>query len=206
MAAAAKDVAGKILAIFFPIWLFVASGFEHVVANMYYIPAGILAAMNPAYVETAKELYSLTDAQLASLNALDSLPGFFFVMLGNFIGGGLVIGGLCYLTQKKVYDKEFKIQAVQLEREIGFSKAAKELGVNIDTLYGWNKRTKDDRFDLELGMQTLDAAMSLTEEVQNLRQQSSEQSKEIARLKEENEFLAEASAFFAANRQKSAKN
>ena len=48
--------------------------------------------------------------------------------------------------------------------------------------------------------------MSLTEEVQNLRQQSSEQSKEIARLKEENEFLTEASAFFAANRQKSAKN
>ena len=39
---------------------------------------------------------------------------------------------------KKVYDNEFKIQAVKLGREIGFSKAAKELGVNIDTLYGWN--------------------------------------------------------------------
>lgn len=37
---------------------------------------------------------------------------------------------------KKVYDNEFKIQAVKLGREIGFSKAAKELGVNIDTLYG----------------------------------------------------------------------
>lgn len=101
MAGTAKEVAGKVLAIFFPIWLFVVSGFEHVVANMYYIPAGILAAKNPAYVEQAKELYSLSDAQLATLNALDSLPSFFFVMLGNFIGGGLVIGGLCYLTQKK---------------------------------------------------------------------------------------------------------
>lgn len=35
------------------------------------------------------------------------------------------------MTQKKVYDNEFKIQAVKLGREIGFSKAAKELGSNI---------------------------------------------------------------------------
>lgn len=101
MAGAAKEIAGKILAIFFPIWLFVVSGFEHVVANMYYIPAGILAARNPDYAAKARELYSLTDAQLASLNVLDSLPSFLFVMLGNFIGGGLIIGGLCYLTQRK---------------------------------------------------------------------------------------------------------
>jgi formate/nitrite transporter len=33
----AQDIAGKILAIFFPIWLFITSGFEHSVANMYYI-------------------------------------------------------------------------------------------------------------------------------------------------------------------------
>ena len=46
LAASAKDVAGKILAIFFPIWLFITSGFEHSVANMYYIPAGILAKSN----------------------------------------------------------------------------------------------------------------------------------------------------------------
>lgn len=48
-------------------------------------------------------------------------------------------------------------------------------------------------------------AVSLTEEVQKLRQQNKEQAKEITRLKEENEFLAEASAFFAASRRKSAK-
>ena len=84
-------------------------------------------------------------------------------------------------------------------------KAAIELGVNVDTLYGWNKRAKDARLDLEPGTQTPDTAMSLTEEVQKLRQQTREQAKEIARLKEENEFLAEASAFFAASRRKSAK-
>lgn len=101
IAGAARDVAGKILGIFFPIWLFVTSGFEHVIANMYYIPAGILAATNPDYVSKAKELYSLTDAQLATLNLADSIPSFFFVMLGNFLGGGLIVGGLCYLTQRK---------------------------------------------------------------------------------------------------------
>ena len=109
------------------------------------------------------------------------------------------------MAQKKVYDKEFKIQAVKLGREIGFSKAAKELGVNIDTLYGWNKRAKDARLDLGSGNQIPDAALSLTQEVQQLRQQTREQAKEMARLKEENEFLAEASAFFAASRRKSAK-
>ena len=40
------------------------------------------------------------------------------------------------MVQKKVYDKEFKVQAVKLGREIGFSKAAEELGINVDTLYG----------------------------------------------------------------------
>ncbi len=39
------------------------------------------------------------------------------------------------MAQKKVYGEEFKIQAVKLGREIGFSKAAKELGINTDTLY-----------------------------------------------------------------------
>ena len=109
------------------------------------------------------------------------------------------------MAQKKVYDKEFKIQAVKLGREIGFSKAAKELGVNIDTLYGWNKRAKDARLDLGPGNQTPDTAMSLTEEVQKLKQQNKDLTKENARLKEENAFLAETSAFFAASRWKSAK-
>lgn len=57
---AAKDIGGKILGIFFPIFAFVTSGFEHCVANMYYIPAGMLAACNPAYVDKAEELYGIT--------------------------------------------------------------------------------------------------------------------------------------------------
>ena len=67
MAAAAKDIGGKVLAIFFPILAFVVSGFEHCVANMYYIPAGIFAAGNPAYVQKAQELYRLEAEKLADL-------------------------------------------------------------------------------------------------------------------------------------------
>ena len=44
MAFAAKDIAGKIFAIFFPIMAFVSSGFEHSVANMFFIPMGITIA------------------------------------------------------------------------------------------------------------------------------------------------------------------
>ena len=56
------------------------------------------------------------------------------------------------MAQKKVYDKEFKVQAVKLGREIGFSKAAKELGIIVDTLlYGWSKAVKEGHLDLGLG-------------------------------------------------------
>jgi len=47
--------------------------------------------------------------------------------------------------------------------------------------------------------------MSLSEEITMLRRRVKEQDKEIRRLKEENEFLEETSAFFAASRRKSAK-
>jgi len=64
---AAHDVAGKILAIVFPISAFVALGFEHSVANMYLIPAGMLAGAE------------------ISLRALPAnlVP----VTLGNIVGG-----------------------------------------------------------------------------------------------------------------------
>ena len=104
---------------------------------------------------------------------------------------------------QKVYDKEFKVQALKLGKEIGLSKAAVELGIPKDTIYGWNRAAKEGRIDLGPGMQTPETAMSLAEEVQKLRAENKEQAKEIRRLKEENEFLEEASAFFAASRRRS---
>lgn len=102
MAAAAKDIGGKVLAIFFPILAFVVSGFEHCVANMYYIPAGIFAAGNPAYVQKAQELYGLGAEKLTELNwgsfvTVNLLP----VTIGNIIGGAVMVGGVCFYLHGK---------------------------------------------------------------------------------------------------------
>ena len=109
------------------------------------------------------------------------------------------------MTQKKIYDKEYKVQAVKLGREIGYSKAAEELGIPTDTIYGWNKAVKSGRLDLGPGQQTPQTARTLAEENERLRQENKALFKENKRLKEENEFLEEASAFFAASRRKSAR-
>lgn len=93
MALCAKDIAGKLLASFFVIMLFVTGGFEHCVANMYYITAGIVAKMNPAYVQTAMEAYGYSAEQLASLNWQNFLIGNLIpVTIGNIIGGMVVLG------------------------------------------------------------------------------------------------------------------
>ncbi len=97
MAGAAKDVAGKVWAIFFPIWAFVLCGFEHCIANMFYIPAGIMAVGDPQYVAKAQELYGITAEQCAGLTAAGSLRNFIPVTIGNVIGGALFVGAMYYL-------------------------------------------------------------------------------------------------------------
>ena len=67
------------------------------------------------------------------------------------------------------------------------------------------KANRLGNLDLGAGTQTPRSAMTLNEELIKLRAQFKEQDKEIRRLKKENEFLEEASAFFAASRLKSAK-
>ena len=92
MAAAARDIAGKIWAVFFPIGAFVIGGFEHCVANMFYIPAGMLAAMNPAYAAKAQEAYGITTEQLGVLNGWNGGCSLIFVTAGNVIGGMVLVG------------------------------------------------------------------------------------------------------------------
>ena len=108
MAAAAKDIAGKVWAIFFPIMAFVVSGYEHCVANMYYIPAGIFAAGNEAYVQKAMETYGYTAAQLEGLNweamlIANLLP----VTLGNIVGGMVLVGLPLYLIHGAKIRQEY---------------------------------------------------------------------------------------------------
>ncbi len=107
-------------------------------------------------------------------------------------------------TQRK-YDHEYKVQAVKLARETGGTKAAKELGIPEGTIHTWLKAVRAGALDIGDGAHTPESGMSLAEELAMLRKRVKDQDKEIRRLKEENEFLEEASAFFAASRRKSAR-
>ena len=95
------------------------------------------------------------------------------------------------------------MQAVKLAKEIGGAKAAKELGVPEGTVHTWLSAVRNGKLDIGAGSHTPESAMSLAEELSMLRKRVKDQDKEIHRLKEENEFLEEASAFFAASRRKS---
>lgn len=94
----AKDMSGKLLAVFFPIWLFITSGFEHSVANMYYIPAGIFAKSIPEYAAASKiapdALYNLNWLNFFVKNLLP-------VTLGNIIGGAFFVAGVYWLCYRK---------------------------------------------------------------------------------------------------------
>lgn len=97
MATSCGTVIGKIFAIFFSIMAFVVSGFEHCVANMYYLSAGYFASLNPAYVLKAHELYG----HLPDLNIENMLfNNLLFVTIGNIVGGFLV-GIIIYCVRKK---------------------------------------------------------------------------------------------------------
>ena len=109
------------------------------------------------------------------------------------------------MAGNRQYDHEYKVQAVKLAKEIGQAKTAKELGVPGNTLYGWVHANRLGNLDLGAGSQTPQSAMTHNEELLRLRQQVKELEKEIRLLKKENDFLEEASAFFAASRLKSAK-
>ncbi len=102
MATAAKDIAGKVWAIFFPICAFVVGGWEHCVANMFYIPAGIIAATNDGYVAKAEELYGITAAQIsANVNIGGFISNLIPVTIGNILGGMVFVALPLYFIHKK---------------------------------------------------------------------------------------------------------
>jgi formate transporter len=87
MALAAEDVAGKILAIFFPIMAFVALGFDHVVANMFFIPAAIFA-------------------DVPDISWWDAVHNWIFAFIGNLAGAVIfVAGAYWYLYAREVQEE-----------------------------------------------------------------------------------------------------
>jgi formate/nitrite transporter len=90
----ARTVTDKILAIIFPITAFVAAGFEHSIANMYFIPMGILLSGEAAVVEAA----AIAAGGLANLTWAGFVGNLVPVTIGNIIGGGILIGAVYWLT------------------------------------------------------------------------------------------------------------
>ena len=82
----ARSVMDKIMAVIFPVTAFVAAGFEHSIANMYFIPYGlIIKLLDPAFAAgTGLDLTSLTWGTFLINNLLP-------VTIGNIIGGGVLV-------------------------------------------------------------------------------------------------------------------
>jgi len=89
---------------------------------------------------------------------------------------------------RKVYDKEFKIEAVKLAERIGVVRAAQDLGVADHLLYKWRKAAEIEGTDAFRGNGRL---TERDEELRKLRQENKV-------LKMERDILKKATAFFAA--------
>ena len=102
MSYGATDLAGKALVIFFPIWLFIASGFEHSVANMYYISAALMASSNPEFMDLAMNTYNFDLESFENLTWVGMFTNNLLpVTIGNLTGGALFVGAWYYWSYKK---------------------------------------------------------------------------------------------------------
>jgi formate/nitrite transporter len=104
LAITADDVVGKFFGIWFPIMAFVSTGFEHCVANMYFLPAGkFLTDWHP-------EVINKIGGLLAANGGLSWGDVWFWniipVTIGNIVGGFLFIGVAYFMMFKNELPKE----------------------------------------------------------------------------------------------------
>jgi formate/nitrite transporter len=100
----ARTTTDKILAILWPIAAFVALGFEHCIANMYFIPLGIMLKGEPGLVTSA----GLTPGQLETLDLSGLVNNLIPVTLGNIVGGTLMVAGVYWFAYLRHVPSELK--------------------------------------------------------------------------------------------------
>lgn len=88
LASAGRTVTDRVLAIVFPITAFVAAGFEHSVANMYFLPMGLAIKGQASVVHAA----GLSPTQLAGLDVGSAVTNIVAATIGNVIGGAILVG------------------------------------------------------------------------------------------------------------------
>jgi formate transporter len=89
----ARSTADRVLAIVPPIATFVAAGFEHSVANAYFVPFALfVAALDPGFVAPRGiDVHALTWSGFLVGNLIP-------VTLGNMLGGALLVGGVYWFV------------------------------------------------------------------------------------------------------------
>jgi len=102
LALAADDIISKIMGIWFPIMGFVAAGYEHCVANMYFIPAGILTM---PYL-SAEQAASIANINLLGWTSMIT-SNLIWSTLGNIVGAAFFMACIYYYCYKK------EIEAIQ---------------------------------------------------------------------------------------------
>jgi formate transporter len=90
----AHTTADKILAVIPPIAAFVALGFEHSVANMYFIPVALLIKTDQAWIDATPGVPDLGDVTWGSFLFDNLLP----VTIGNVMGGGIMVGAVYWFV------------------------------------------------------------------------------------------------------------
>ena len=92
----ARSVTDKILAIIFPISAFVAAGFEHSVANMYFLPIGL--AIKEWGSDSFYETSGLAPGEFSHLTLSNAVvENLIPVTIGNVIGGSVMVGLVYWL-------------------------------------------------------------------------------------------------------------
>jgi len=105
-----RSVTDKILAILFPITAFVASGFEHSIANMYFIPMGLLLKAEPEVVTAAGKVAS----DLVNLNWLGFAGNLVSVTTGNIFGGGFLVAVVYWFIYRRPREARSRLTASQV--------------------------------------------------------------------------------------------
>jgi formate transporter FocA len=90
----ARSTTDRILAVIPPIAAFVASGFEHSVANMYFIPMGLFIKSNDAFVAGQTDLPDLSNLTWSSFLVDNLIP----VTIGNIVGGAVLVGAFYWFV------------------------------------------------------------------------------------------------------------
>jgi formate transporter len=160
LAFSGRSTIDKILAVIFPITAFVASGFEHCVANMYFVPMGLALKGQADVVAAAQGMAGqpivLGNLTVAGFIVKNLIP----VTLGNIIGGSLLVGVIYW----SVYLRQFSFRSLFWVAQVGFrliflfnprELAPSRVATNFSSFYSFLRRKPARRRPLPRDLTTL---------------------------------------------------